>query len=125
MKENVKKGVLGEILKGVLVYLIVSIFLIFIFALILTNTNMSKNTVFWINQFIKIVSLFSACFIAVRGEKGLIKGASVGLLGAVLLYVVFLIFGIARCDVLNLLCEIAISILLGGIFGILTINFKR
>lgn len=125
MSENVKNVFLNEILKAVIFYLIISVFIMFIFALILQTANINKKVVLIINQFIKLICIFSACFLSLKKEKGLIKGIIAGIVGAFLLYVIFAIFKIVDFNFVSLLFEMFIMGIAGGIFGIISVNRKR
>ena len=114
-----------EIIKSVFSYILISFIFIFVFALILMNTDIDGKIIWWITEFLKIMSLFIAIFINVCVSKGIVKGLFTGLLGAVFLSVIFLIFGLASFNIKSFAIEIAYTSIMGGIFGILAVNRKR
>lgn len=124
-RSNVAQQWFG-ILKGVIYSITISLILIVIFAVLIKLFDVLADYIIPINQVIKIISLFFGCYIGLKGcDKGLIKGMIIGGLYSVLSYFIFSIlcgeFNFGLTSVTDLL----FAILIGGICGMLAVNFKR
>lgn len=117
-------NVFKQITKGALIYIILSILEIILFSLILQAVSLSDITIKIINQVFKILFIFLSCLISVKGKKGILQGAILGLISAILLYVIFLIFKINTFSLKNFILEIIFLSIIGGICGIIAVNKK-
>ena len=107
---------------GLLVALALSVGLVFIMAIIISNVGVSTAFIKPINQAIKAVALFIGAFIALKGDKGLIKGCVFGVIYAVVSGALFsLISGNFSFDI-QMIFDILICALVGALVGILKVN---
>lgn len=122
-----KNNLFISILKGAIVSLAVSLVLILIFALVIRFFSVSDSLIFPINQVIKIISLFVGVMALTRGckEKGLLKGAILGLVYFLLSFIVFSIlqgdFSIGMSNIYDLL----LTTLMGGIIGVIAVHIGK
>ena len=116
-----RKGFTREVIKGVGCALIVTLVLVIIFALVLDLFGVPEGLIKPINQVIKLVSVFTGCLFAVRGEKGFLKGLLIGLIASLLSA---LIFGLISGAVspLGILIDAVCSAVMGMISGAITVN---
>ena len=75
-------GAIGQILKGVIIAVLITLVSVLIFAFILSMVSLSDKAIRPINQFIKTLSVLLAVLFSVRGGRFLIKGGLIGLLSA-------------------------------------------
>ncbi len=113
------------VIKGVLTAVITALIGILIFALVIKLTVLSSNTVKIVNQFIKLISVFLGCMVAVRAEKGLIKGALIGVISNFIIYLVFSILGGVGVFTLSFLIDAIFLVIVGGIAGVIAVNLKK
>lgn len=123
-KREEKNNSFTQILKGVIISLISTFILLSIFAIILTFTNVSENT---INPVIIIISSLSILFgSSIANSKikkqGLINGGIIGLIYIVILYFVSSFFYCKFSLNLDSIIMIAIGIIFGIIGGIIGVN---
>ncbi len=125
MQKGTIKQSIFNILKGVLFSLIISIALVLILAVIAKYTDISDKTISIINQIIKVIALLFGILIGVKNQKGgLIIGAIVGLLYTLITFAIFsAISGKLTFDKITVF-DFLISIAVGAISGILTVNLK-
>lgn len=118
--ENMK-----AILKGIIISIILTLILLFIFATILTYTNISENTIPAVIIIITATSLLIGCSIASRRKNGLING---GMIGAIYLIIIYIISSISEGNFgMNFKSIIMIisGILFGILGGIVGVNAKK
>lgn len=125
MEKSTVKIAIFDIIKCVVISLLISMVLVLILALIAKYAAFSDNTLLYINQAIKVISVLFGTFFGMKGRKGgLITGAIIGLL-----YIVFsfLIFALISRD-LSLknitIYDFLIGIGVGILSGVLTVNIK-
>lgn len=125
MQKGTLKQSVFNILKGVLFSLIFSVVLILILAVVAKYTDISDKAISAVNQVIKVIALFLGILIGMKGQKGgLIVGAIVGLLYTLLSFAIFsAISGELTFDKVTVF-DFLISIAVGAISGILTVNLK-
>lgn len=113
-----------DILRCILYALVVSVFLVLVFALIIKLTGMSANVVNYINQGIKVISVLIAIIIGLKERyMGAAKGALIGLIYTLLS---FLIFKLLASQAFSLtIFDILIGIVVGLISGIIAVNVKK
>ena len=125
-EENEVTKNLLRIVKGSVLAMIVSIIFLFIFALLLTYTSLSENTIFPVVLTITGVSiLVGSSMSSMKIKKnGLINGGAVGLIYILILYLAsslcFTGFQITGNSLIMLLVG-TLTGLLGGLIGV---NFK-
>ena len=113
------------ILKGS-VYAVIGMLLgVLVFAIFVKLLYMSNGTIKVINQIIKGMAIAIACFLTVREEKGLVKGALIGLCGCVFTALIFSIIGGQSFFSVGLLIDLIMGVIVGAIFGIIAVNIKN
>ena len=116
-----------NVLKGSLMALSICLIGILIFAFVLRIFTISDNAIKPVNQVIKILSIFLGTLFGLKKTKdmGLISGMVIGLLFTIISFVTFSIldgnfeFGI------SLLNNCLFGSIIGGISGIIAVNFKK
>lgn len=121
----ISKDFFKSIFIGAVLYAIFSFVSVLVFALVITYANVGASAIKWVNQIIKVFSMFFACFLAVKENKGLIKGLFIGIFGGIILFFILSVFGIVRFDVTALLVEILFCAVLGIITGIIAVNLRK
>lgn len=119
------KGFLTHYVKGVLIGLTVSLACILVFAFVLKFVAVGDVGIKTVNQIIKMLSVVLACLAAVREDKGIVKGALIGL--SVIAFT-YLLFGAISCSIsfgLGTAIELAFGLVTGAISGILAVNCKK
>lgn len=113
------------ILKGTMVSILVTLILLFIFATMLTYTNIAETTIPAVIIVITAISLLIGSGIATRKMKknGLLNGAIIGAIYLLILYIISSIiggnFGINFKSIVMIIAGIICGIL-GGIVGVNT-----
>ncbi len=122
-----KNGLLGCVLKGVLVGLCVALVGILLFAFVLRFTNISDKIISPVNQVIKGVSIFFGVFIGMKKHKanGLLSGFLIGLLFTVVAFLVFSLLDGAFVFDRTFLNDIIFGSIIGSICGIICVNLKK
>ena len=119
------KLTLLSFMKGVIVALLFSIVAVLIFAAIISAFNLSSGVIKPVNVLIKIVSVSVGVFIAVRGDKGLLKGALLGVIITVLALTLFSIIGGESAFTSSIIWELLLGAAIGAISGIFSVNLKK
>ena len=119
------KLTLLSFIKGVIVALLFSIVAVLIFAAIISAFNLSSGVIKPVNVLIKIVSVSVGVFIAVRGDKGLLKGALLGVIITVLALTLFSIIGGESAFTSSIIWELLLGAAIGAISGIFSVNLKK
>lgn len=115
------------ILKGSIISIILTLLLLFLFATLLTYTNISENTIPAVIIIITAINLLIGSSIASRKMKknGLING---GIIGAIYLLTIYIISSIVSGSFsmnLKSIIMIAVGILFGVLGGIVGVNTKK
>lgn len=122
-----KKQVIISIFSGTLLAIASTLIMILLFALIIRFFNISDGAIFPVNQVIKVVSLFLGIMIVLKknNQKGFLKGLLLGLLYFVLSTIVFSILQGGFSFKLNNFFDMILTTLIGGIIGIILVNFRK
>lgn len=123
MGENSKQFVL-ETLRGMILSTVITLVSILLFALIVKVANLSSSVIKPVNQFIKAISLFLGCFFSVKAGKGLIKGAIVGIVYTVFIYVLFSLIG-GNAFKTGFFIDLIAGALIGALSGVISVNVKK
>ena len=120
-KENIK-----DILLSTIISVVISFILVFIFALFVKWLNLFSAGINIGNTIIKLASVFLGLWFGFKSiQKGLIKGACVGLLYSVLSSITFSLYAgesiFYTFDVVSTL----FGIISGGISGIIVVNIRK
>ena len=126
MSIKMTKKDLLEMFLGVLFSIIISLLAVIIFAVIVKFGNLSTKVVQIVNIFIKIVSIFIGCLIALKsGQKGLFKGCIIGLFFSLVSYLIFsLINGSFAINPLTAF-DIIGCLVAGLLSGVFAVNVRR
>lgn len=116
-----------NILKGSLVSLAISLVLILIFAFFIKYVAVPENAIKPINQVIKGISLLVGTFIALKksSQMGLVSGLLIGLSYIILAFIVFSILDGNFEFSKTLVNDLLFGGIIGGICGVIAVNFKK
>lgn len=121
-----KKSGFFAFLKAGIMALIITLFLILIFAIVLKFTNISDKVIAPINLAIKAISIAVGTLILARnGEGGLKKGVLLGLIFTALAFIVFSVLNGSFVIGWSLLADFGFGALVGGIVGVIAVNLKK
>ena len=115
------------ILKGTLISIILTLILLFIFATILTYTNIAETTIPAVIIVITAISLLIGSSIASRKMKksGLLNGAIIGGLYLLVIYIISSITSGSFAMTLKSIIMIIVGIAFGILEGIVGVNSKK
>lgn len=115
------KGMLGAVIKGVLVGASITIISIAVFALILNWWNASDRAITAINQVVKFVSILAAVVTALGGEAqgGVMRGICVGLLYMALGIVCYCLLMGKTPEFSGYMADLGMGVASGGLFGMI------
>ena len=114
-----------QVVKGVAVALVISVFTSAVFALILRVCPLPEVAVRIITQVLKALSLAVGVLLFLKGEKGLLKGIVCGLLFSMLGYLTFSALGGGFSLSWLIVVELVVFSAVGGLIGIVAVNVKR
>ena len=118
-------GFLQTIIKGSFTALITTLIAVLIFAGIIKATAFSSGIIKAVNQFIKILSVFLGCYFCVREQKGLVKGALIGVLSSLLTTLVFALICGTELSFSSIVLDALFLLIVGAICGVITVNVKN
>ena len=122
--DNLKANII-RIIKGSLLSIIVSVIFLIVFAMLLTYTSLSENTITPIVLAIVGLSILLGSYLSTKkiNKKGILNGAMVGIIYMLILYiissVIFMDFSINASSIIMIVCGIIAGII-GGIVGVNT-----
>ena len=122
--DNLKANII-RIIKGSLLSIIVSVIFLIIFAMLLTYTSLSENTITPVVLAIVGLSILLGSYLSTKkiNKKGILNGAMVGIIYMLILYiissVIFMDFLINASSIIMIICGIIAGII-GGIVGVNT-----
>lgn len=122
-----KKNPLNLIIKGYILALIISLISLFIYAIILVNTNIQENTIKPVVITITAISILIGSSISSLKIKknGIINGLCVGGIYLLSLYILSSIAITGFSFNISSIITIAVGILVGGIGGIIGVNMGK
>jgi len=122
-----KKNPLNLIIKGYILALIISIISLFIYSLILVNTNIQENTIKPVVITITAISILIGSSISSLKIKknGIINGLCVGGIYLLSLYILSSIAITGFSFNISSIITIGVGILVGGIGGIIGVNMGK
>ena len=88
-------------------------------------TSLSDKVIKPINQVIKLIAIFGGCAVAIRGEKGFLKGGIIGLAVTIISYVLFGIIGGTFGSFAVILTDALCGMVMGVISGVISVNIPR
>ena len=92
-QERESENVFLMIMKGVTITVLKTLSLILLFAIVIKVSLLDSSVIKWVNQFLKIVSIFVGVFFSIKGRLGFLKGGLVGLFSTVIIFIVFAFMG--------------------------------
>lgn len=121
-----EKGYKTIYIKGIIIFLFISLFLIFILSAILSFTNVKENIIDVGIIFISMISILIPSFLLAKKikKKGIINGAIFGTLCMLLLYLISSFINMKFKLTLNSIIMIFLGIFAGIIGGIFGVNLK-
>jgi putative membrane protein, TIGR04086 family/integral membrane protein, TIGR04097 family len=120
------KRFLSDAIRAVLIALVISVVAVLIFAVVLKYVEIGIKGILIVNAVIKVFSIFFGTLIAVReGKNGLIKGALIGILFAVISYLLFALTDGGFDGASFTLADGAVGLISGIISGIFAVNVKK
>ena len=112
-------------LKGLLIGVSTCLAAILIFAFVLKFAELTDGWVRFINQFIKLAGIIAACLVGVKGKKGFLKGAALGLTVVAVTYLLFGLISGGLSFGISTLFEAGYGTVAGALAGILSVNLKK
>ncbi len=115
------------IFKGLIISVISTLLLLFIFAILLTYTNIQENAIAPVMLVITGISILIGSTISMLKIKknGLIMGGAVGLIYILALYIISSLVEVGFALNVKSVIMIIISIIAGMIGGIVGVNFNK
>ena len=125
MRQNsLEGGFLSTLLKSVILSVLLTLSAVLIFSAVVKSAGLDSNVIKWVNQFIKVVSVFVGCFFSVHGKLGLVKGGLSGILYSVVVFTIFaLIAGVSPFGA-QLIIDCLFTCAIGAISGVIAVNRK-
>ncbi len=114
-----------QIAKATLTAILFSLVYVLIFTLIIQLAQLSANVIKPVNQVFKIIAIILGGMLFIRGEKGYIKGAIMGLCTVILTYILFSVIGGSFKISWTFAIEVLIGIAAGAITGMIAVNVKK
>ncbi len=118
-------GFLKQVVTAVVLAIGITLASVLVFAFILRVTPISEGVIKPVNQGIKLLSIFVACMISVRGEKGFLKGCLSGALATLLSILIFGLISGGAPSFIGFLIDFICGAVMGGLSGAISVNFRR
>ncbi len=125
MEKSLIKSFSIQIIKGLFIALTVLLVGILIFSLIVKLTLLNETAIKAINQFIKLLAIFLACFFSIKEGKGLVKGVLIGVSFIIFSNIIFSIIAGGKLFTLAFLIDAIFGAVIGVISGVITANVKK
>jgi len=117
--------IFSEVGKATGISLIFTLAAVLIFAFIIKFISLDTSVIKPVNQFLKVISIFTGCYFSLTGRKGWLKGLLTGFFVILLTYFIFaIISGSIEFD-WSVVLEIVFGSIIGAISGIITVNLKK
>lgn len=114
-----------QVLKATLFCVAFLLVYVLVFAFIIRLAQLSSSVIKPVNQIFKVVAVAVGAFIFVKGTKGYLKGAFVGLCATLVSYLLFSVIGGSFAVSLTFLLEILIAVVVGAASGAVAVNLKK
>ncbi len=124
MQKRSADGIVS-VIKGVFFTLIIVLAGVLIFAGVIKIASLSASVIKPVNQFIKVIAVFLGCFLSARGRLGFLKGALIGVLGTVLVYLVFSLMVGDLSFGLSFVVDLIFGLIVGVVSGIIAVNVRK
>lgn len=113
---------LGQLVKGTITAVAVTLVSVLAFALVLSLTDLGDEVIKPVNQFIKLLSIFCGCALSVRGEKGFLKGMAIGFAATLFSFLIFGLIGGGLNFGWGVLIDFVCGAVMGALSGAITVN---
>ena len=113
------------IIKGVTLTIVTTLSCILLFALVVKLAMLENGVIKWVNQFLKIFSVFIGVFFSVKGNLGFLKGGLIGLASSLLTIMLFALMGSESVSFLRLFIDTLFYVIIGALFGVLAVNRRE
>ena len=113
------------VVKGVGLAVAISLLGAIIFAVILRNCSLSDKVIYPVNQTMKSVALAVGVLLVTKGEKGWLKGGTIGALYTMVSYLSFSAIGGSFSLSWLIVAELVLAVVTGSVSGIIAVNVKR
>lgn len=115
------QGIAWDLLRGVLIAIAVTAAGVVLFALLIALFNFSDSVIRTVNQLIKLAAIAAGVHVSVSrgGDRGLIRGALVGLIYIGAGVIVYALLTGQRLTIFSCLADLCMGIAAGGLLGIL------
>lgn len=126
MAEQSRQGVIAALLRGLAAAIGVTLIGMLILAALVVWAALSDTALGALNQTLKLIAIASGVLCAVRpgGERGLVKGACVGLIYIALGYGICAIFNDLLVTPSMLALELLMGLGVGALCGTITANLR-
>ncbi|MCL2630677.1 MAG: TIGR04086 family membrane protein [Firmicutes bacterium] len=126
MASEGNKAIVLDILRSTLIAVIASLIVVLVLALIVKLTGMGEGAILPINQVLKVLSVLVGCLFGIKDRsKGAFKGASAGLLYAVVSIFVFLVLKNSLSGNSFSFIDLIANTATGAVSGIISVNFRK
>ena len=126
IKVSEKKGFVLDVLKAALVSIIIGAIFILLFAVLLNYVPINDKIVTAINQVIKLIAVSVGCFFGFNDKRfGLVKGVFSGLIYSLGMALITALINKNFAFSWGVALDIALSVVMGAISGIITVNVKK
>ncbi|MBO4572339.1 MAG: TIGR04086 family membrane protein [Clostridia bacterium] len=102
-----------------------SVAAVLIFSLVVTLTGLSDSFITPVNYVIRLLSIVFGAFLFAAGEKGILKGALLGLGYFLVTNLVFSLISSNFNVSVALFIELIYCLIVGAIAGVLAVNIKK
>ena len=123
-QERESENVFLMIMKGDTITVLTTLSLILLFAIVIKVSLLDSSVIKWVNQFLKIISIFVGVFFSIKGRLGFLKGGLVGLFSTVIIFIVFAFMG-GDLTAGSTIIDSIFGAFIGAIVGVLAVNRKR
>lgn len=124
LKTKINSPVVSNVVKGSLIAVSVSLFLILIFAFLIKIFNIPDYLIKPINQVIKIISVFIGVLFALKKfpQKGLVSGMLIGVIYTILAFLIFSFLSGKFTFSFTILIDVLCALVIGGLCGVFFVN---
>lgn len=120
-----KRGFFAQSIRGGFVATICMLVFVLLFAVVVKIATLNFTIVKVVNQFIKIIAIFTACVFCVKEDRGLIKGALIGLVSGAFIHIIFAFIGAGASFGTSLFLDVLFTSIVGAISGLLVVNVRK
>lgn len=120
-----RREIIVQVLKATCAAVIFALIYALVFTFIVHVAALSSSVIKPVNQVFKIICLASGGLIFIKGEKGLVKGALLGLFYTVTTLLLFGAIGGSVVVTYKFAFELLICIAAGAIAGVIAVNLKK